>query len=426
MTSSMHKTYFLKDICLKIGSGSTPRGGSNVYIDSGISFIRSQNIYNNDFEYNGLVHINNEAALKLKNVEVLKNDILLNITGDSVARCTIVPSSILPARVNQHVCIIRANSEIVDYRYLKYFFVNPYMQNKMLSLAQGGGTRAALTKKMIEDFEIKLPSLEEQIRISNVLSSLDKKIQLNNEVNTTLEEMAQTLFKRWFVDFEFPNEEGKPYKSSGGEMIESDMGMIPTGWKVDELESTASEIITGKTPSTKVKENYIGNIPFVTIPDMHDNVYIIQTERNLNEKAVNKNKILKKNSLIVSCIATPGLVSLASEQCQTNQQINSIIFEDDKICYYMYYTLKSLSEYIRMLGSSGSTTLNLNKTQFSKIKIKIPCKSAIDKYYLIVNSLFERILLNQKQNVNLNNIRNSLLPKLMNGEIRVDEIKANL
>ena len=322
--------------------------------------------------------------------------------------------------------VLREKQGITLNNYIYYLAISPQFREIAIKSMNGSSGRQRVQKDVLCNAEIYLPCIEEQDRISKVLASLDKKIELNNEINKTLEEMAQALFKRWFVDFEFPNEEGKPYKSSGGEMVESEMGLIPKGWKFEELQNISSEIVTGKTPSTKIKENYIGDIPFVTIPDMHDNVYIVQTERNLSEKAVNNNKILKKNSLIVSCIATPGLVSLASEKCQTNQQINSIIFKDERICYYMYYTLKSLSEYIKMLGSSGSATLNLNKTQFSKIRIKIPCKSVINKYYLSVHSLFEKILLNQKENINLINIRDSLLPKLMSGEIRVDDIEANL
>ncbi|MBE6048426.1 MAG: restriction endonuclease subunit S [Clostridium sp.] len=434
MISSIYKTYLLKDICLKIGSGSTPRGGSSVYRDSGISFIRSQNIYNNYFDYSGLVHINDEAALKLKNVEILENDILLNITGDSVARCTIVPNCILPARVNQHVCIIRPNKEIVDYRYLKYFFVNPNMQNKMLSLAQGGGTRAALTKKMIEDFEIKLPSLEEQIKISDVLSSLDEKIELNNEMNKTLEEMAQALFKRWFVDFEFPNQDGKPYKSSGGEMVDSEMGMIPKGWKVVELNEVCRKITDGSHYSPKHFED--GLYPMLSVKDMREYGFDYQSCKHIDQKEFDKmvssDCVPKKDDILVAKDGSylKHIFIINEEKMEAILSSIAIFRSDKEIVYpeFMLCLLKNpvLQRKVKENYVSGSALPRIVLKDFKKLKIIMP---PLKKQYEIVKVLSKfrsKIYINYEQNRELSKLRDSLLPKLMSGEIRVEDIKANL
>lgn len=276
-----------------------------------------------------------------------------------------------------------------------------------------------LNREQLYSIKTKFPKITEQKAIANILSTLDEKIETNNQINEKLEEMAQALFKRWFVDFEFPNENGKPYKSSGGEMVESELGMIPKGWEVKTINDISSEIITGKTPSTKEKENFGGNIPFVKIPDMHGKVYVEKTETYLSEKGAVKNKIVPKNSIMVSCIATPGIVSLAGQSCQTNQQINTIINKDNKMCYFNFFSLRNLSDTIRTLGSSGSATLNLNKNQFSKIKIVVPPKEMTDKYFNVVDKIFETIYLNQKENLKLIELRDNLLPKLMSGEIRV-------
>ncbi|MED3644637.1 restriction endonuclease subunit S [Caldifermentibacillus hisashii] len=276
-----------------------------------------------------------------------------------------------------------------------------------------------LNREQLYSIKTKFPKITEQKAIANILSTLDEKIETNNQINEKLEEMAQALFKHWFVDFEFPNENGKPYKSSGGEMVESELGMIPKGWEVKTINDISSEIITGKTPSTKEKENFGGNIPFVKIPDMHGKVYVEKTETYLSEKGAVKNKIVPKNSIMVSCIATPGIVSLAGQSCQTNQQINTIINKDNKMCYFNFFSLRNLSDTIRTLGSSGSATLNLNKNQFSKIKIVVPPKEMTDKYFNVVDKIFETIYLNQKENLKLIELRDTLLPKLMSGEIRV-------
>ena len=193
----------LKDYCIKIGSGATPRGGSSVYKDSGeICLIRSQNIYNEGFKHDGLVYIDEKAGEKLNNVVLEPLDILLNITGDSVARVCLVDINVLPARVNQHVAIIRPKPSEFDARFLRYYLASPYAQKLLLNLASAGATRNALTKSMIEGFEVPQPKLEIQTYIADHLETLDNKIQLNQQTNQTLEQMAQALFKSWFVDFD--------------------------------------------------------------------------------------------------------------------------------------------------------------------------------------------------------------------------------
>lgn len=174
----------LIDICDKIGSGATPRGGKGAYFDKGISLIRSQNILDFDFSPEGLVYINEEQAKKLNNVEVFDGDILLNITGDSVARACMMDSSFLPARVNQHVAIIRGRRDSVINSYILYFL--QWKKEQLLQLASAGATRKALTKKMIEQLDINLPSLYEQKKIVAVLDSLQKKIKINQKINDNL------------------------------------------------------------------------------------------------------------------------------------------------------------------------------------------------------------------------------------------------
>lgn len=174
----------MKEICSKIGSGATPRGGKEAYIDFGISLIRSQNVLDFVFSYDGLAHITEQQAGKLSNVVVERGDVLLNITGDSVARACIVEDDVLPARVNQHVAIVRANSEKVLGSYILYYF--QMSKNHLLQLASGGATRNALTKSMIEDIEIDVPHIDEQKKIVSLLDDIQKKIRNNMTINDNL------------------------------------------------------------------------------------------------------------------------------------------------------------------------------------------------------------------------------------------------
>jgi type I restriction enzyme S subunit len=193
----------LGDHCLKIGSGSTPTGGKDAYLEHGpFMLIRSQNIYNDGFKPAGLAFIGNEQAKKLDGVSVEVSDVLLNITGDSVARVCLALPQYLPARVNQHVAIIRPNPLVFDSRFVRYFLASEYQQDLMLGLAAAGATRNALTKSMIEDFKVPCPPLDVQRDIADNLSALDDRISLLRETNATLEAIAQALFKSWFVDFD--------------------------------------------------------------------------------------------------------------------------------------------------------------------------------------------------------------------------------
>jgi len=195
----------LKDITLKIGSGATPKGGGDAYKEFGISLIRSQNVLKMVFSKDGLAFIDEKQAHDLRNVIVETSDVLLNITGDSVARCCMVPDYTLPARVNQHVCIIRANKRKLDPHFLMYSL--NFHKEDLLSLSEIGATRRALTKTMVEDFQINLPAIEDQKSIAEVLRSLDDKIDLLHKQNQTLEQLAETMFRHLFLDVPSDSEE---------------------------------------------------------------------------------------------------------------------------------------------------------------------------------------------------------------------------
>lgn len=327
--------------------------------------------------------------------------------------------------IGRGLCSINGKNKSLN-RYI--FYLLNYYKSKIVNI-QTGTVFGAISKDNILNFKVSIPQSEkEQKYIASILSSFDDKIELNNKTNKILEEMAQTIFKEWFINFNFPNEDGKPYKKSGGEMIGSELGKIPKGWKVGTIGDIAREVICGKTPPTKDKENYGSYMPFITIPDMHNNIYVVKTERYLSKKGVNtqSKKTIPKNSICVSCIATVGVVSLVSEYSQTNQQINSIIPKGKVSSYWVYFYIKNIKDMIINYASSGTTTLNLNKSQFEKIKIIIPSDNLFMSFNEIAKSLFDMIINNQIENEKLSNIRDSLLPKLMtpkwrraDGEIRV-------
>ena len=262
-----------------------------------------------------------------------------------------------------------------------------------------------LNRDNVYSIPVKVPSLVEQKRIAKILCDLDNKIELNQQMNKTLEAMAQALFKEWFVDFRFPGYEKVKFVDG-----------LPEGWEEKTI-SECGQVICGKTPPTADKENYGVDISFITIPDMRGNPFVIKTERRISFKGAStqRNKELPPYSICVSCIATPGLVSMTSEASHTNQQINSIVSNRDISPFFVYCTLLDKSEDIKTMGLGGTATLNLNTGDFARIKIVVPTDLIMKEFHTTVEPLFEKVLVNAKESLRLCALRDSLLPKLMNG-----------
>lgn len=245
----------LKDLTTKIGSGATPSGGKSSYIDAGISLIRSMNVYDFAFEYKDLAHINEQQAKKLAGVEVFPDDILINITGASVGRCCMVPPKVLPARVNQHVSIIRVRPNLVNVKFLLHYINEPNNKKQLLNIAQGGATREAITKEMLEVFEVELPSRTVQDRIASILSAYDDLIENNARRIAILEESAQRLYREWFVHFRFPGHEKV-------KMVDSEIGLIPKGWNVTTVGEATKRVSAGKKYDQKSAATF-GTVPIL-------------------------------------------------------------------------------------------------------------------------------------------------------------------
>ena len=191
------QTILMKRLASKIGSGATPKGGRESYGTEGISLIRSMNVYNGCFEYKDLAYISDDQAKKLENVVIQENDVLLNITGASVARCCIVPDGILPARVNQHVCIIRCNNKIIP-KYLCHLLIDDNYQRFLLDLAGSGATREAITKQQIEQLSIIIPPIKLQNQFADFVTKVEiQKATVQQSINK-LETLKKSLMQEYF------------------------------------------------------------------------------------------------------------------------------------------------------------------------------------------------------------------------------------
>lgn len=294
-------------------------------------------------------------------------------------------------------------------------FVYYLLKDKVRSLKSQtqGSVFDTITKATFDRIECADYSEEDQRRIASILSSLDRKIELNNKINADLEEMAQAIFKNWFVDFE-------PFKD--GKFVDSELGMIPEGWKVGCL-GDMGNIVCGKTPSKANSNYYGGDIPFIKIPDMHGNIFVESSEDRLTElgSLSQIKKLIPPYSLMVSCIATVGLVSINTKPSHTNQQINTVIPHNKSALFYLYQYIKNNEELLKNMGRGGTTTLNVNTKSFSNIRLLIPSEIALEQFHRVVEGLFKKIELNLHESRTLSLLRDTLLPRLMSGELEVPE-----
>lgn len=295
---------------------------------------------------------------------LLPGDVLINSTGTGTAgRVAQIWNVSVPTTIDGHMILMRPTEEIDA---LYYGYAIKSYQPAIESYAEGSTGQTEINKTRLQNETIiSFPTdKEEQHRIGRFLADIDEKILENENINKNLEQQAQAIFKYWFVDFE-------PFGNN-----------MPDNWTMGIINDLAEEIICGKTPSTKIKEYYGSDIPFITIPDMHGNTYAVTTERYLSQYGANSQpkKSLPKNSTCISCIGTAGLVTLVATESQTNQQINSIIPKHDYSPYYIYLLMQTMSKVINKLGQSGSTIVNLNKAQFGKMQAIIPSIGCVKSF----------------------------------------------
>jgi len=323
---------------------------------------------------------------------------------------------------DRDVCIGRGlmaiNGQNNEFIYQLFSAFKNYVVGK-----ETGTIYGSVTRDDIANLKLPFPPLAEQTRIASILSSLDDKIELNRQMNATLEKIASVLFKRWFVDFEFPDENGRPYKSSGGKMVESEIGEIPEGWGVGTLKDIA-EISIGRTPPRMETEWFSENpsdIKWISIRDMGVNgTYINKTTEYLTREAVRRFNIpiIPKNTVVLSFKLTVGRLAITTEDMLSNEAIAHIKTNQNVFPTEYVYLLLRCFDY-SSLGSTSSIATAVNSKTLKGIPVQLPARNIISLFCQQVRSAFEQILINSDEIITLTEARNLLLPKLMSGKIRV-------
>lgn len=305
------------------------------------------------------------------------------------------------------VLVVRADEDI-DSKFLYYVLSDNNFFNYDTVTSKGTkmprGTQTAIMKYLVPDINV-----GKQRKIADILSAYDNLIENNNKRIKLLEQMAENLYKEWFVRFRFPGYEDMGFENG-----------IPMGWKIKRIKDFG-QVITGKTPSTEISSNYGDKYLFIKTPDMHDNMYVIDSSEKLSEHGndVQKLKKLPRWSIMVSCIGTGGVVSINSKEAHTNQQINSIVLHDENNIEWLFFVCKSLKTTIEMFGATGSTMTNLSKGKFENLKILEPNLELIDKYHMYTYDIFKEVEKLMYSNENLIKQRDLLLPRLMSGKLEV-------
>lgn len=310
--------------------------------------------------------------------------------------------------------VLRAKENISESHFIYYLSTTPFFRDIAIKSMVGTSGRQRVQIDALKNLEILVPSLKEQQKISKILSSLDEKIEINRKMNENLEEQAKEIFKRWFVDYEFPNKEGQPYKSSGGEMVESELGLIPKGWKVKKI-AEIIKFIKGKKPKIISDEYFYGSQKYLTIEVLNRISNLYCTGNNI----INTSEL---DNLIVADGAKSGTIYYSQDGI-----VGSTLFKMELICEnisndYIYFLFKLYENEIK-LNKTGSAIPHLDRKYVENILITIPnIEFSNQNIFNFLNYIRLLIIRNSEQIQKLSSLRDTLLPKLMTGEIDVSKI----
>lgn len=416
------KEYKLGEIAKIKGGKRLPKGSTLIKTKTQHPYIRVRDMGDRFIPTSDLEYVPNDVFPLIKNYTVNKNDVILSIVG-SVGLVSIVNEELHHASLTENCVKIIPVTNLLNYNFLFYYLRSSIGQDEIHRRIVGA-VQPKLPIYNINAISIKLPDLPTQTAIAEILSSLDDKIELNNNINKELEKLAQTLFKQWFIDFEFPNENGEPYRSSGGEMVESELGMIPKGWEVGILDDIL-EVKGGTTPSTKDASFWDGIYHWTSPRDLSNLEFplLIDTDKKITEKGLKKisSGLLPKGTLLLSSRAPIGYLAITEIETAINQGYIAIngkkIFSNIYILYWLKVNMHLVIE-----RANGSTFLEISKTNFKQINCIIPDSTILHQYINHANATFEVMRNNLSENQELSTLRDTLLPKLISGELNVKDL----
>lgn len=420
----MRKWYRLKDIA----DSQTGPFGSQLheedYVKEGTPIVTVEHLGDIGFIHANLPMVSDDDKMRLSKYTLIEGDIVFSRVG-SVDRSTYVNIEEEGWLFSGRCIRVRCKSEKVNSRYLSFYFKQRYFKKMMKDIAVGA-TMPSLNTSLMDDLKIYLPNVNTQQKIASVLSFLSKKIELNNRIIAELEAMEKQLYDYWFVQFDFPNAEGKPYRSSGGRMVyyETLKREIPEGWEVKNLDEV-STIIGGSTPST---ENPLffdkTGTSWITPKDLSENKvykYIEFGQTNISELGVKAAslKLMPRGTVLMSSRAPVGYLAVATTNVTSNQGLKSFVPNKGYNSDFLFYTIHRIMPIIES-KASGSTFKEVGASDLKRILWYFPPTTLSDKFAETLGSASLRQEGLQKEIRRLAELRDWLLPMLMNGQVRVE------
>lgn len=412
----------LNSICDVIDSlHKTPQ-----YSTTGYPMIRVKDLYEGYFKISNPAYVPEEVYEEFsKKYKPKLGDILFSRVG-SYGIASFVNTSEAFC-LGQNTVGISNFCEDVYNKFVYYSLISPNVKKQIEALVTGS-TQKTISMKSIKSFKIAIPPLQEQKAIAHILSTLDEKIEVNNQINKTLENMAQAIFKQWFMDFEFPNEDGEPYKSSGGEMVESELGMIPKGWEVKELVDVLETLEAGNRPKGGAG-NLTEGIPSIGAENIIGlGKYDYSKEKYVTEEyfaKMNKGKVNPGDVLLYKDGAQLGRKTMfmngfPHKKCCINSHVFILRTNDMLTQSYLYFWLDQdwVTQSIINLNANSAQP-GINQSKLKTLKILTPKFNYVEMFDVIIKSLLNKLFENCIENNALHKTRDALLPKLMSGEIRV-------
>jgi len=415
MSFSEFNTAVLGDLVTIKGGKRLPKGASLISEKNSHPYIKIKDMnggkkvrLSKTFEY-----VDDVTQKSIKNYIVNKNDIIISIVG-TIGLVSVIDDSLDNANLTEN-CVKLINLTNVDKDYLYYFLTSDTGQNEMRK-GTVGSTQPKLPIYNIKKIELPLPQLDIQKTIAHILSTLDDKIEVNDQINKTLENMAQAIFKQWFMDFEFPNEEGEPYKSSGGEMVESELGMIPKGWEVKGLDEIA-EFLNGLAMQKFRPEENEKAYPVLKIKELRQGR--TDESSDLCSSNIDEKYIVRDGDIIFSWSGSLLVDIWCGGNCGLNQHLFKVTSDKFDGWFVYQWNKYHLDRFVNIAKSKATTMGHIKRKDLSDSKVLIPSDEIYLKAAQHQKYLFEKIKYSKIEMKRLEEIRDALLPKLMSGKIRV-------
>lgn len=425
----------LSEVCAKKNGIQTGPFGSQLhqrdYVNEGTPIITVEHLGENRIIYNNLPMVSDEDRDRLSKYDLRTGDIVFSRVG-SVDRRSLVRTEENGWLFSGRCLRVRPQAEFIDSEYLSYFFGLSEFKDFIRRIAVGA-TMPSLNTKLLSDVPIYHPPLPEQQAIAHILGSLDDKIELNRQMNKTLEAMAQAIFKSWFVDFDpvrakaegrdpgLPKEIADLFPDS---LEDSDLGEIPKGWNVRPIGDIV-RCVGGSTPSTKDSRFWEGGTnPFVTPKDMSSltTPILLYAERHITNAGVERisSHRLPVGTVLLSSRAPIGYLAITEVQVSVNQGIIAMICDGELPNLYVLFLTASNMETIKS-SAGGTTFAEISKRNFRPILAIIPTKKLMNAFVDIVEPLYQKMVSNLRESNKVTSIHNSLLPKLISGKLRVQD-----